>query len=125
MMAHQGKPQSEPKLSRIEALINRMVEHGKAAVYEVLNDHGKVIYVTVYAWDKKRAYYMFGAGHPDINEPWQGTLANWEAFIDLATRIGVPEVDMEGVNSPARGWFKLGFGGDLRPYYHVCKGARS
>ena len=26
---------------------------------------------------------------------------------------------MEGINSPQRGSFKLSFGGDIRPYYHV------
>jgi len=26
---------------------------------------------------------------------------------------------MEGVNSPHRGWFKLSFGGDIRPYYQI------
>jgi hypothetical protein len=123
MMAQQGEQQPEPKLDRMKMAIDRLVARDRAAVYEVLNRDGRVIYVVVYAWDRKRAYYLFGAGHPEISEPWQGTLVHWEAFKDLATRRGVAEVDMEGVNSPQRGWFKLGFGGDLRPYYQVHKGA--
>ena len=33
--------------------------------------------------------------------------------------LEIVEVDLEGVNSPQRGWFKLGFAGDLRPYYEL------
>jgi hypothetical protein len=32
---------------------------------------------------------------------------------------GIAEVDLEGVNSPRRGWFKLSFGGALLPYYEL------
>ncbi len=32
---------------------------------------------------------------------------------------GVNIIDLEGVNSPNRGFWKLGFGGNLLPYYHI------
>lgn len=122
LMTRQGEPVPEDKLQRMQRVMDTLTSAGRAEIYETLNAHGDVIYVTVYAWDSKRAYYLFGAGDPNSNEPWQGTIGHWEAFVDLATRVRVPEVDLEGVNSPKRGWFKLGFGGDLRPYYHVRKG---
>ena len=122
LMQRQNDERSEETLARMAHLIAVLVQAGRAAVFEVLDAAGEVLYVTVYAWDAKRAYYLFGAGHPEANEPWQGTIAHWEAFKDVASRLGLREVDLEGVNSPKRGWFKLGFGGDLRPYYHVRKG---
>ncbi len=121
MMDRQGDSQSTVKLSGMKRVIDALLEAGRGVVYHVLNSTGAVIYSICYGWDAKRAYYLFGAGHPEINEPWQGTLAHWEAFKDLAQRRAINEVDLEGVNSPQRGWFKLGFGGDLRPYYQVCK----
>lgn len=121
LMARQGEPAPEAKLAQMQRVMDALSGAGRAEVYETLSAEGEVIYVTVYGWDTKRAYYLFGAGHPDFNEPWQGTIGHWEAFVDLATRVGLQEVDLEGVNSPKRGWFKLGFGGDLRPYYHVRK----
>ena len=123
LMARQGEPAPEHKLDQMQRVMDTLSQAGRAEIYETLDADGAVIYVTVYGWDTKRAYYLFGAGHPDFNEPWQGTIGLWEAFVDLATRVGLQEVDLEGVNSPKRGWFKLGFGGDLRPYYHVRKGA--
>jgi hypothetical protein len=54
---------------------------------------------------------------PGRSTPWQGTLAHWHAFGHLAREHGITEVDLEGVNSPQRGWFKLGFGGSLQTYH--------
>ena len=42
----------------------------------------------------------------------------WDAFLDLAAS-GVKEIDLEGVNSPLRGHFKLSFGGSILPYYRL------
>ncbi len=125
MMKKQGADAAEEKMQRILSLVNGLQELSRGRVYEVLNAAGHIVYITFYAWDDKRAYYLFGAGHPDITEPWQGTLAHWEAFVDLARTQGIIEVDLEGVNSPQRGWFKLGFGGALIPYYQVYLGARN
>ena len=76
--------------------------------------------MTFFGTDNKRAYFIFGANHPDYRNAHTGTAALWDAFGALS-RSGVPEVDLEGVNSPKRGWFKLSFGGDLRTYYQLCK----
>jgi hypothetical protein len=32
---------------------------------------------------------------------------------------GINLLDLEGVNSPNRGFWKIGFGGDIRPYYKI------
>jgi hypothetical protein len=122
LMARQGDAPSPEKLSQMERVVRVLTAAGRAEVYETVHPEGHVVYVTVYAWDAHRGYYLFGAGHPDFDEPWQGTVGHWAAFLDIAQRVGRPEIDLEGVNSPKRGWFKLGFGGELIPYYHVSKG---
>ena len=122
LIQKQGLEVNEEKLDRMLSLVNGLVKLSKAKIFEVLNAEGSKVYVVVYAWDSKRAYYLFGAGHPEISEPWQGTVAHWEAFVDLARTQGISQIDLEGVNSPQRGWFKLGFGGELKPYYQVYKG---
>ena len=125
LMKRQGDTPSEDKLNRMENLVNGLLAAGRGGVYEVRNAADLVIYVVAYGWDTKRAYYLFGAGHPEISEPWQGTLAHWNAFINLARQYNISEVDMEGVNSPKRGWFKLGFGGNLKPYYQIYRKVES
>ena len=122
LIQKQGLEVSEEKLSRILNLVDGLVKLSRAKVFEVLNSEGLIVYTVVYIWDSKRAYYLFGAGHPEVIEPWQGTLAHWHAFTELAQAQGVKQIDLEGVNSPKRGWFKQGFGGKLMPYYQVYKG---
>jgi hypothetical protein len=124
LMARQDAPVGQITPNRIGFLIDGLIQKGRAAVFEVVDGTGTVPYVVAYAWDAKRAYYLFGAGVADADR-WPGTFAHWGAFRALAERASVTEVDFEGVNSPRRGWFKLGFGGDLRPYYHVYKGVSS
>ena len=46
-------------------------------------------------------------------------MAYWEAFKHLARAFGINEIDLEGINSPRGGAFKLGFGGDIRAYYEL------
>jgi lipid II:glycine glycyltransferase (peptidoglycan interpeptide bridge formation enzyme) len=77
--------------------------------------------IAVYTFDNKRAYYLFGANDPALRKTPVGTAVLWDAFHALAGK-GITQLDLEGVNSPRRGWFKLSFGGDLRPYYQVYKG---
>ncbi|MFA7342864.1 MAG: GNAT family N-acetyltransferase [Terrimicrobiaceae bacterium] len=123
LMESQNDPQSSSKLANIKSVINALLREDRGRVYHAMNAAGTVVYSACYGWDSKRAYYLFGGGHPEVSEPWQGTLIHWEAFKDIAQTLAINEVDLEGVNSPQRGWFKLGFGGDLRPYYHVrCAG---
>lgn len=121
LMGGQGEQVSEAKLARMRNLIDMLAGSGDVVIYEVCRSGGEVLYVVVYGLDKKRSYYLFGAGNGLATEGYKGTFAHWEAFRDLAQQRRITEVDMEGVNSPKRGWFKLSFGGDLRSYFHAYK----
>lgn len=121
LMEAQGKTQSMEKLAIMRRIIDTLSQSGRANVFHVVDANEIVLYAVAYAWDEKRAYYLFGAGHPDVSTSWQGTLLHWESFKYLAQQKGINEVDLEGVNSPQRGWFKLSLGGDLQPYYQVRK----
>ena len=125
LMEKQSTQQSEEKLSAMSNVIQTLLHAGRGAVFHALDENGTVLYAVMYGWDSKRAYYLFGAGNPKMATPWQGTLIHWEAFKFLAQHCSITEIDMEGVNSPQRGWFKLGFGGDLRSYFHILKGELS
>ena len=74
--------------------------------------------MAAFAIDKKRAYYIFGANSPVARESQTGTMVLWDGF-EILRRLGVKYVDLEGVNSPKRGYFKLSFGGELCPYYII------
>lgn len=81
---------------------------------------GEAAAVALFGWDAKRAYYLFGAGDPQYRNTPCGTAVLWDAFRALAL-AGHSQVDLEGVNSPKRGWFKMSFGPELVPYYQLSK----
>ena len=82
-------------------------------------DHKDVaVYTAVFGWDSKRAYYLYGAPTGQARTAYQGTFCFLSAFETLAAR-GQRVVDLEGVNSPRRGWFKLSLGGSLLPLFYV------
>lgn len=117
LMQAQGDAPPEAKLAAMQRVMDQLIARGRGAMFQVLDADGTLLYCVFYGWDHKRAYYLYGAGHPERSAPWQGTLAHWFAFGHLAREHGLHEVDLEGVNSPQRGWFKLGFGGSLQPYH--------
>jgi len=121
LMHRQGDPPDDNKLKHIERLISGLINEGKAAIWLSMNGHDEPLYAIVFVWDSKRAYYLFGAPSTQAEARYQGTIAFWDAFRALA-KDGIKEVDMEGVNSPSRGWFKLSFGGNLLPYYQISLG---
>ena len=65
-----------------------------------------------------RAVYLYGAGRQERRKSYAGTAVLQNAFERLAAD-GICYVDLEGVNSPSRGYFKLSFGGSLTPYFTI------
>jgi hypothetical protein len=122
MMIKQDEIVSQDKLNNMANIIKSMVESKNALMLATKNSDEKIIYLIVFSLDKYRAYYLFGAGNPKATEKYKGTICFWDGFIKLANDYNIKEVDMEGVNSPARGWFKLSFGGELKPYYEIKLG---
>jgi len=111
----------EEKKKSLLKIMETLYQDGKGYLYLIKKSDGTAISAAYFCIDNKRAYYLWGANHPLEKTSSSGTRVLWDAFRHLGD-LGVREVDMEGVNSPDRGWFKLTFGGDLRPYYELSLG---
>jgi hypothetical protein len=109
------------KLNQMEKLSATLLENNMAKIYASYDEYDEIGSMALFGWDNKRAYYIFGANDPAKRNGHSGTNVLWEAFYDLSS-MGIKEVDLEGINSPHRGWFKLSFGGDIVPYYEVKLG---
>lgn len=113
----------EPEQNKLEDLCryaDHLMAQGLARLFVSRTVEGEPAALALFGWDSKRAYYLFGAGDPAHRNTPCGTTVLWDAFTQLA-KAGHKEVDLEGVNSPRRGWFKLSFGAELRPYYQLTK----
>jgi hypothetical protein len=114
----QGQQVDAAVVEQLAAITRGLVETGRGRLYVARNAGREIGSAAVFAWDSKRAYYLYGANAPDLRDDHTGTMVLWDALVDLRAR-GIAEVDLEGVNSPLRGHFKLSFGGSVTPYYHV------
>lgn len=77
---------------------------------------------TLFVFDHARAYYLFGANDPAQRHTGAATRLIFDNVFG-ALRRGLAEVDFVGVNSPARGDFKLSFDPALRLYFEIVHGA--
>ena len=114
----QGLKADEYELKQMIQISNALYQAGQLKMYVVSDHDGKVGSIAIFGHDKKRAYYLYGANSPVARESHTGSFVIYEACRDLLQQ-GLYEVDLEGVNSPARGHFKMSFGGELETYYSV------
>lgn len=106
-------------LDRMFNLIEETTKKGMLIKYGVKNRDNKITYIVVFSIFNNIGTYLFGAGNPNIMDRYDATYCLWNAFKNLNHNYGIDTIDLEGVNSPQRGWFKLSFGGDIRPYYEI------
>lgn len=125
LMESQNEQVPNTKLDNMAKIIENTVKNKQAVMFATKNAKNEIIYLTVFSYDQYRAYYLFGAGNPHATEHYRGTVCFWDAFINLAQNYNIHEVDMEGINSPHRGWFKLSFGGTIEPYYEITLGTKN
>ncbi len=107
-------------LEIIENLINNLIYNNLAKLYVSKTKDSTPGSISVFAFDCKKAYYLFGASDPELRNTTTGTAVLWDSFSELA-KLGIKIIDLEGVNSPQRGWFKMSFGGVLVNYYNIYK----
>lgn len=108
----------EKLLKDMKSIIESLKKIESLVIFYAKDSKEEIASATVFCWDNKRAYYLFGVNKILKNERYIGSQLLWCSFVELQ-KAGVEEVDLEGVNSPERGWFKLSFGGSLKPYYKL------
>jgi lipid II:glycine glycyltransferase (peptidoglycan interpeptide bridge formation enzyme) len=71
---------------------------------------------SLFLFDDKTAYYLFGANDPDYRQDGTGGYVIFEQ-IRLSIEQGLSYVDFMGINSPSRGDFKLSFNAEPVPFF--------
>jgi len=117
-MTKQGMKIDGKLLHQMKCIVDNLYNNDKGQMFISYTASGEPGSIAFIGYDTKRAYYLWGANDPMVLAEHTGTAILWDAFKTLSN-MGMKEIDLEGVNSPRRGWFKLSFGGSLVPYYHV------
>jgi hypothetical protein len=77
--------------------------------------------MALFLYDAHRAYYLFAANDPTQRNTGASTRLMFDNILE-AKRRGLHELDFVGVNSPARGDFKLSFNPALTLYFDLGYG---
>lgn len=117
-MQRQNIQTNNNSINDMRKLLSVLIKEKMCLIVESCNKEQIVGSMAVFLLDNKRAYYLFGANDPEMRNQHTGTSVLWDAFYILSER-GYLEVDLEGINSPYRGWYKLSFGGSCVPYYVI------
>ena len=113
----QGIKVESKKLNDMRNIIEYFISTNKDSLFELKDTEDNIIYYVFYICDELKGYYLFGSGGKK-SKSWQTTIATWEIIKYLYPK-NISIIDLEGVNSPKRGWFKQSFGGILTPYYKI------
>ena len=93
----------------------------------ILNGYGKLgivfldktpISASLFLYDDRTAYYLFGANDPEYRKFGSGTFLLM-CMIKDAMQQGISEIDFCGINSPNRGDFKISFNAEPKPFF-IC-----
>ncbi len=79
----------------------------------------KPLYSVLFLNDDNSSCYLYGSGDVEIKNRYAGSLALWKA-IEQSIDKQLSFIDLEGINSPHRGEYKLNFGGNIQSYYNIC-----
>jgi len=103
----------------MENLYTKLKALNKTQMYFARDGNNELVAIVFIIIDNKRAYYQFGATHPELRRSGGGSLALWTVFEDLHGKV--KEIDLVGANTPSIARFKRGFGGELKHYFAVNK----
>ncbi len=118
-MEKQGIAIKKEKLERISYLHNNLEKLNIGKNFFVKEKDGFISYVISICYDSRKCYALMASSNPASKLRYPGTFAYWNAAKNIAINNHLNILDLEGINSPERAWFKTGFGGNLNKYFEV------
>ncbi len=76
------------------------------------------LYSVLFLHDDISSCYLYGSGNIQVKNRYAGSLALWRA-IQISMKKELLYIDLEGINSPFRGEYKLCMGGEVNCYFNI------
>ncbi len=119
MMKDNGVLIPKTESEKIKKLIVNLISECNGNLFELRDkSDNKILYFCFFAYFKNEAYYLYGSGEKNNMTRYSATYCLWECFKFMSTK-GISRVNLEGVNSPMRGQYKMSLGGKLKKYYNI------
>ncbi len=98
-------------------ILEKLEKKGNIKMYTVFENE-KILSFALFGILADHAIYLHGGRATEELNDYSLSFTLIEAFKDLRIN-GVKSLDLEGINSPKRGFNKIGYGGKLKPYYII------
>jgi hypothetical protein len=108
------RPLYDKYLSKV--LAKESINKGFGRLLVCKDNQGKPASACLFLFDDNTCYYLIGANDPEFRKSGSGSFIVFQQ-IKYFLEKGFQFVDFIGINSPARGDFKLSFNSSPRPYY--------
>ena len=118
-MERQGLLADQSYLEKMSSIAQGLLKCGKAILFCSYLSDGTIASAGLFGFSNNRhAVYLYGGNNPSSRSSAAGSSLLWEAGKSLS-KLGYEAIDLEGANSPKRGWFKTSFGARLECYYRI------
>lgn len=104
---------------KIFGFIEDQVKYGKI-IQNTTYYRDRPVYSVLFLNDDESSCYLYGSGDVEIKNRYAGSFALWKS-IERSIELELKYIDLEGINSPFRGEYKLNFGGNIESYYNINK----
>lgn len=108
---------SDDTLACVRRIVEASLQGGWGRLAGCITPQGLAA-ATLFVYDHARAYYLLAANDPTQRNSGAATRLMFDNVVQ-AQRKGLAELDFVGVNSPARGDFKLSFNPALKLYFDL------
>jgi hypothetical protein len=115
--ARQGIAVDDARLALVGNISRDALSNGYGRLSSCSTENG-IAAMSLFLYDSRRAYYLFAANDPAQRDSGASTRLMFDNILE-AKRRGLRELDFVGVNSPARGDFKLSFNPELKLYFEL------
>lgn len=102
----------------VESITNAALNNNFGWLKSAITDDNSIAAMSLFLYDKKRSYYLFGANEPSLRKGC-GSTALMIENIKFSYQLGLESVDFVGANSPNRSDYKISFNSKLQPYWEV------
>ena len=98
--------------------VKKLIDKKLIKSYVIYNNN-KICFFGIYSTINTHSTLLFTGRSEDVdNKNYSGAFFFFNSFIDLK-KNNIKTIDLEGINSPKRGFYKLGFGGKVKSYYNI------
>ena len=111
------KKKIDYNLKKLKKIYLDLYSRKQLKIFYTIENNENIAF-SIFSKINDKAIYLNGGRLKNLNTDYSLTFNLAHSLMRLRIE-GVNIIDLEGVNSPNRGFWKLGFGGNLLPYYHI------